>query len=70
MTSTTAPQHTMSTPTLSLPSHWSPMARLRRAARTASFIMSNAVSATKAYEGAHGPTARRAVLAQFSDDLR
>ena len=69
MTSTTGIQHAVSTPTLTFP-RWSPMARLRRAAMTTSFVVGSAVSVARSYEGAQGPTARRAVLAQFADDLR
>ena len=69
MTSTTSIQHAVTAPRITFP-QWSPMARLRRAAMTTSYVVGSAVSATRSYEGAQGPTARRAVLTQFADDLR
>ena len=69
MTSTTPLQHAVTTPRVTVPD-WSPLTRLRRAAMTARFVIGSAVSAARAYEGAQGPTARRAVLGRFSDDLR
>jgi len=68
VTSTT-PMRVIPAPSVTVPV-WSPMARLRRAAMTTRFVIGNAVSAARAYEGAQGPTARRAVLGRFTDDLR
>ena len=73
MTSTTPLQHTVSAPRLTVPSLAVPagslLARLRRAAMTTRFVLGSAAAAARAYEGVQGPTARRAVLSRYSDDL-